>query len=463
MHSRLPLIAGAPGRFSVIALTAALLATGCAPAFHAPDHDLEPASAAHILPAAVQNSADTTMREAVDVVVHRVIESHPAPETLGTAGQSTEPEGDTLESAEDTEDTAPGEDNDDDADDASSAAEQDQEHDQEDPEGEDNEASAREESLQEWSSSLTQAHEAAQENARLEAEARRQAEAEAEAEERRQAEQEADETSEDSSEQQAEPEESQAQEESQPPEAPESDQAPAPAPGEQPGNPTFTGDLDSYLSQLASSHPGRISISVQEVGGQGRSGSTAGADSFVTASTYKLLVAYSIIREVEAGERSWDDQALGDRSLAQCFQDMIAVSDNPCPEKLGPEIGWTKIYSDAAAMGASSTGGGEGGIRTNALDLTRFMTNLASGSMSMSGSGHETLRNALAANIHRQGVPAGSAGQVLNKPGFINGNLHDTAIVYHPSGTYVVTILSQGSSWESLASITRSIEAALYG
>ncbi len=59
-------------------------------------------------------------------------------------------------------------------------------------------------------------------------------------------------------------------------------------------------------------------------------------------------------------------------------------------------------------------------------------------------------------------MPAGSFGSVLNKPGFINGNLHDAAIVHHPH-TYVVTVMSEGSSWEAIAGITREIEAALYG
>ncbi|TLP72977.1 serine hydrolase [Nesterenkonia sphaerica] len=238
---------------------------------------------------------------------------------------------------------------------------------------------------------------------------------------------------------------------------------PEPEPPAESSEVSFDGDLDAFLRQIASAYPGTISISLQEVGGQSRSASTGGADSFVTASTYKLLVGYSLIREVEAGELSWDDTAHGDKDLAQCFNDMIVLSDNPCPEAIGPAIGWSKIYADAAAVGATSTSGGEGGIRTNAADLTRFMTSLATGSMSMSEAGHERLRNALAANIHREGIPAGSAGRVLNKPGFINGNLHDTAIVHHPSGTYVLTILSQGSNWHALAGITRDIESALYG
>lgn len=442
MHLRLPLIAGVPGRASVAALTVALLASGCTPNFHAPDPaQIQPASAAEALPAAVHNSADTTMRDAATVVVHQVAETRP-PESTVPAGDLT-PGNDGAETGQEpTEDSEP---NSDEADEAEAAASAD-----EAPEAE---ISMRRQSLDSWSSSLTQAYQSSQEREQLQAEkeAQRQAEAEAEAEaeaqERRQAELE---------------QEDQELDQEQAEAAPEPEPAPAPEPPAQ-TNVNFDGDLNALLGQLAAQHPGQISISVQELGGQNRSASTGTGKSFVTASTYKIFVAYSIIREVEAGQRDWSDPVLGDRDLAQCFQDMIVLSDNPCPEKLGPEIGWGNIWADASAQGAGNTRGGEGGIRTNAQDLTNFMSNLSGGILAMSGPGHDRLRNALAANVHREGIPAGSAGQVLNKPGFINGNLHDTAIVHHPSGTYVLTVLTQGSSWSSVAAITRDIETALYG
>lgn len=237
------------------------------------------------------------------------------------------------------------------------------------------------------------------------------------------------------------------------------EEEPVPPPVE--GN--YPADLGLALEQIVDGYSGDFSISVAELGGEGRQGTYQAGTSRVTASTYKLFVAYSVLIQVESGSMSWEDDVTGGRDVAQCFHDMLALSDNPCPEALGPEIGWTTIYSDAAAVGAGSTGQGEGGIRTTASDLTAFLVSLESGSLNVSAEGHDRMREALAANIHRQGVPAGSFGSVLNKPGFINGNLHDAAIVHHPQGTYVVTVMSEGSSWEAIAGITREIEAALYG
>lgn len=61
-------------------------------------------------------------------------------------------------------------------------------------------------------------------------------------------------------------------------------------------------------------------------------------------------------------------------------------------------------------------------------------------------------------NIYRQGIPAGANGQVANKVGFLDGLLHDAAIVYSPSGTYALSIMTDGSNWGTIAELTRQIE-----
>jgi beta-lactamase class A len=48
--------------------------------------------------------------------------------------------------------------------------------------------------------------------------------------------------------------------------------------------------------------------------------------------------------------------------------------------------------------------------------------------------------------------------QVANKVGFLDGLLHDAAIVYTSSGTYILVVLSDGSSWQNIAELTRQIE-----
>lgn len=234
-------------------------------------------------------------------------------------------------------------------------------------------------------------------------------------------------------------------------------------PVEPPTDATYPTDLNQALEQIAENYPGEFSISVAEVTGEGRLGSYDAGETRISASTYKLYVAYSVMLRVEAGQMSWDDEIEGGRDLDECFHDMLALSDNPCPEEIADEIGWDEIYSDAASVGTMNSGQNDAGLYTTAADLTTFLAALQSGTLDISPEGHDRILQSLAANIHRLGVPSGTPGTVMNKPGFLNEYLHDAAIVHHPQGTYVLTVMSEGSNWESLAAITQEVEAALYG
>ena len=70
------------------------------------------------------------------------------------------------------------------------------------------------------------------------------------------------------------------------------------------------------------------------------------------------------------------------------------------------------------------------------------------------------LIDTMTANIYREGIPAGVLNiTVADKVGFQNELLHDTAIIYSPNGAYVLTILTENSSWANIAELTQLIEA----
>lgn len=225
---------------------------------------------------------------------------------------------------------------------------------------------------------------------------------------------------------------------------------------------TISGELDGFLENLRDQHPGDISVSVKELDGEQREGSVDGAEPFRVASTYKVYVAYTLLQQVEAGEISWQDPVVEGRNVSECLDAMLMFSDNPCPEKLAEDIGWERVYSDAAEAGAVNTGDGEGSMQTTANDLTQFMVSMETGQLDLGEDSLERLEAGLSGNEYREGVPSGSSGVVLDKPGFIEDFLHDAAVVHHPEGTYAITVLTEDSSWESIAEITRSVEAELY-
>lgn len=94
---------------------------------------------------------------------------------------------------------------------------------------------------------------------------------------------------------------------------------------------------------------------------------------------------------------------------------------------------------------------------TTAGDLTTFVGALQSGQL-LNPSSTNTLLSAMKRNVYRQGIPAGASGQTADKVGFLDAFLHDASIVYSPRGTYALSIMTEGSSWATIADLTRQIE-----
>ncbi len=64
-------------------------------------------------------------------------------------------------------------------------------------------------------------------------------------------------------------------------------------------------------------------------------------------------------------------------------------------------------------------------------------------------------------NVYVSGIPTGIPGAtVADKVGFMDGLLHDAAIIYSKKGDYVLIIMTNGSSWGNIAALAKEIEAA---
>lgn len=220
---------------------------------------------------------------------------------------------------------------------------------------------------------------------------------------------------------------------------------------------TDTG-ISALISQFAESHSGSFGVSFIELDGQKRRAVYQDKKLFRTASTYKLFVAYSTLKRIESGKWKWSDQVHGGRNLAKCFDDMIVKSDNECAETLLYKIGFQTITNEIHAIGLSNSSFVHKYIETTAGDLTTFVGSLYAGQI-LSKTSTNTLLSAMERNIFRQGIPAGAKGTVADKVGFLEDYLNDAAIVYSPTGNYVLTILTKGSSWGAIAELTRQIEA----
>ncbi len=147
-------------------------------------------------------------------------------------------------------------------------------------------------------------------------------------------------------------------------------------------------------------------------------------------------------------------------TIGGCIEIMIVRSDNACAIALGNLVGWSANDAYLRGKGFGSTSFASGGHVTTASDTAKFLTMLSSGSL-ISGEYKNQLIGYMNRNIYRSGIPAGSSGSVANKVGFLGGLNHDAGIVNHSSGSYVLVVMSNGSSFSNIADLSRKISNLL--
>ena len=163
---------------------------------------------------------------------------------------------------------------------------------------------------------------------------------------------------------------------------------------------------------------------------------------FTAASTYKLYVAYSMLRS---------------NSPPWCFETMIIDSDNACPRTWLESKGLKNVENEIHAIGASAVTYFEDfDMRTSAMDLANFLSRIYRKELPVD---NDRLINAMKIQRFRQGIPAGlgSNAVVADKVGFLWGLLHDAGIIYSKKGDYIQVILTDGYSWETIAEIASKI------
>lgn len=197
-----------------------------------------------------------------------------------------------------------------------------------------------------------------------------------------------------------------------------------------------------------------IAISVRKLGDTGVSAN--GNKQYHPASTYKLFVAYSVLKRIDSGQFTWGQMTDTGKSIAQCFDTMIVHSDNPCSEWFGSTIGWTQVTNEARALGAHNTTLSRPFVST-ADDLALFLQKLESNQLGISELSRARLLDAMKRQVFRQGIPTGVGVSVADKVGFLEGKLHDAAIVYAPSGVYVLVIMTDSSSWGAIADAAKQV------
>lgn len=227
-------------------------------------------------------------------------------------------------------------------------------------------------------------------------------------------------------------------------------------------NNTYTATEAGLRAYIADKAKHGAWISIRQLDGAQWSADADATDSVVSGSTYKLYVALYLFKEMDEGKRDWSTPIL-DTDTTTCFDRMTIPSTNPCAEEWLRQFGRSNVNSYLYSRGFSTatTFTNPEAVHTSALDLTTYMIGLEQGTL-MSSVHRDRLLYSLSHHPYRYGIPTGSKGQVWDKVGFVLNYVSDTAIVHHPKGTYVMTIMTQGQSYAAIAAMTKDIERIMY-
>lgn len=220
--------------------------------------------------------------------------------------------------------------------------------------------------------------------------------------------------------------------------------------------------LSTVMKKYATSHAGTYGVKMVELSGARRNASYNSTHVFTTASTYKLFVAYSILLRIERGELSWMDASYGSYSVSTCFDRMIEYSDNDCAVWFLLHVSYDGVQADARALGATNTTFSRAnGISSTAEDEAFFLSLVYTKQIGLSDASITRLIDAMKGNVYVAGIPTGIPNAtVADKVGFLDGLLHDAAIVYSSKGDYVLIIMTDNASWANIAELASAIEQA---
>ncbi len=218
--------------------------------------------------------------------------------------------------------------------------------------------------------------------------------------------------------------------------------------------------LRTYVADAAERM--NVHIVIQQLDGEQWTASARADESIPSASTYKLFVAKWLFDQMDKGLIGWNDAMLG-TTVSTCFDRMTIASTNPCAQSWLASAGRANVNQYVYDLGFSegTTFTHPVATHTTASDLQRMMLGIHDGSI-IDGAHKDRLLHSLATHPYRYGIPTGSAGEVWDKVGFLWDYVHDTAIVKHPKGTYIMTIMTKGQSYATIASLTREIERIMY-
>jgi beta-lactamase class A len=176
-------------------------------------------------------------------------------------------------------------------------------------------------------------------------------------------------------------------------------------------------------------------------------------DVFISASLYKIYVAYSLLDAVDRGAVSLESNIPGyGWTFSACLEAMITLSDNECSYLIGNYFGWPEIDNQLAGLALVDTylnnyaesGELDGNKVTSAKDIDSFLTRLYRGALLSVTSTNELINLLKRQQINdRIPEPLPPGVTIAHKTGNLPGIVHDVGYIFNHDGRiYSFVIMS---------------------
>lgn len=231
--------------------------------------------------------------------------------------------------------------------------------------------------------------------------------------------------------------------------------------------PILDSKLQETLQSWSQNHAGNYGIAIQELNNNRRYASYQADTQFVAASTYKLFVTYAVLHDIEQGRHSLSTPTSLGMNVRQCIDAMLIKSNNDCGYPVGDLVGWNNLNTLIKEQGFSATNidnyDASGNTTSadklsSAKDQIDFMSKLTEGKL-LNKTHTELIISRMKQQVYRERIPAGIPDniEVADKPGWLPGIQNDTAVIYGPKSTYVISIMSTGTTPGQLAEISKRV------
>ena len=222
--------------------------------------------------------------------------------------------------------------------------------------------------------------------------------------------------------------------------------------------PNKSQELQAAIDDWVAAHKGTVSVTVRGITDPAVSASNKGAAKMYTASIYKMYAIGLMYQKINSG--AWAINR-GGINTDSCVERMIVVSDNSCAVAFGNLLGWQAADGELQAQGYIGTSLNINHPWSTSNDVAELMVRLEKGEF-VNAAQRQAMVGYMKRQIYRSGIPAGSPNSIVaNKVGFFDSYNTDAGIVYGPKNTYVVSIMTNGTSFAAIADLSAVIAGVM--